>query len=303
VTAAMPDGTGTAGRYTLNRMPVHDVTMAYVDVGRGPPILFLHGNPTSSYVWRNVIPHLEGLGRCVAPDLVGMGASDKLDPSGPHRYRFVEHRRYLDGFLDAADIGFGVTIVGHDWGAVLGFDWARRHSDAIRGLAYMETIVRRLTWDEWPEDARSIFQAMRSAAGEEMVLEKNLFVERILPASILRDLAEDEMEGYRIPFREPGEGRRPTLAWPRELPIDSEPADVVEIVSGSAEWLSKTMIPKLFINGEPGSILTGTQREFCRTWPRQREVTVQGIHFLQEDSPHEIGRALAEWVRSLDRLP
>jgi haloalkane dehalogenase len=299
----MQDRAGTADRYSVRRIPVHDLTMAYVETGSGPPILFLHGNPTSSYLWRNVTPHLEGLGRCVAPDLVGMGASDKLEPSGPDRYRFVEHREYLDGFLDAIGIGTGVTIVGHDWGAALGFDWARRHPDAVRGLAYMETIVRPMSWDEWPENARSIFQAMRSPAGEGMVLEKSVFVERILPASMLKNLSEEEMQAYRGPFREPGEARRPTLTWPRELPIDGEPANVVEIVSDYATWLAGTEIPKLFVNGEPGSILTGPQREFCRTWPRQREVTVEGIHFLQEDSPHEIGRALAEWVRSLDRLP
>jgi haloalkane dehalogenase len=287
-------------RYEKKRANVLGRQIAYVEVGRGNPIVLLHGNPTSSYLWRNVIPHLEGSGRCLAPDFIGMGDSEKLEPSGPDRYRFVEHREYLDALLAALDVRDGVTFVVHDWGSALAFDWARRHSDAVRGLAYMEAIVRPVTWDEWPEAARLVFQGFRSAAGEEMILEKNIFVENVLPASVLRKLTDAEMEVYRRPYRESGESRRPTLTWPREIPLAGEPADVVEIVARYGQWLSQCDIPKLFINAEPGAILTGAQREFCRSWPNQTEVTVRGIHFIQEDSPDDIGRAVADWVQTLD---
>ena len=270
--------------------------MAYVEEGEGDPIVLLHGNPTSSYLWRDVIPHLTGLGRCVAPDLIGMGRSAKVPGSS---YRFVDHRRYLDAFLDAVGIHGRVTLVIHDWGSGLGFDWANRHRDAVRGIAFMEAIVRPLTWEEWPESARGVFQAMRSEAGEDLVLQRNLFVERVLPASILRDLPEETMDVYRAPFAEPGEDRRPTLTWPRELPIDGEPADVHQIVADYAEWLSDGPVPTLFINADPGSILIGRQREFVRSWPNQQEVTVPGAHFIQEDSGPQIGEAVADWLRAL----
>ena len=273
--------------------------MAYAEAGEGSPILFLHGNPTSSYLWRNVIPHLADQGHCIAPDLIGMGDSEKLEPSGSDRYRFVEHREYLDGLLEALGVVGDVTLVIHDWGSALGFDWARRHPDAVRGIAYMEAIVAPLRWDDWPEMARGIFQAFRSPAGEGVILEKNVFVENVLPASVMRPLGEDEMAVYRRPFVEAGEARRPTLTWPREIPIDGEPADVEEIVRSYGEWLSASRVPKLFVNAEPGSILVGPQREFCRGWPNQREVTVKGLHFVQEDSPDEIGQAVAEWRRGL----
>ena len=285
--------------YAKKRAEVLGRSMAYVDVGDGDPIVFLHGNPTSSYLWRNVIPHLEGLGRCVAPDLIGMGDSDKLENSGRESYTFTEHRRYLDALLEGVGVTDGVTLVIHDWGSALGFDWANRHRDAVKGIAYMEALVRPFTWDEWPEPSRRIFQGMRSEAGEEMILEKNVFVERILPASVLRRLTEDEMAEYRRPFAQPGEGRRPTLAWPRQLPIEGEPPDVVETVLSYADWHAASPVPKLFVNTEPGSILVAAQREFCRSWPNQTEVTVAGNHFVQEDSPDEIGKAVAEWYRSL----
>ena len=273
--------------------------MAYVELGEGAPIVFQHGNPTSSYLWRNVMPHLADQGRCLAIDLIGMGRSDKLDQSGPDSYRFVEHRDYLDAALQALGVEDDVTWVIHDWGSALGFDWCNRHRDRVKGICYMEGIVRPLTWDEWPEAARGIFQGFRSPAGEEMVLQKNTFVERVLPGSILRKLSDDEMEVYRQPFRNPGEDRRPTLSWPRQIPIEGEPADVVSIVADYGEWLSRSEVPKLFINAEPGAILTGAQREFCRQFPNQDEVTVAGNHFLQEDSPHEIGRAIASWLRKI----
>jgi haloalkane dehalogenase len=263
--------------------------------------VFLHGNPTSSYLWRNVMPHVEDLGRIIAPDLIGMGDSDAVDDPGPGSYRFVEHRRYLDGLFDhlgLADDG-EVTFVIHDWGSALGFDWSFRHPDAVRGIAYMEAIVRPVSWPDWPDAAREIFQALRSEAGEDMILDKNLFVEAILPSAVLRELSDDEMAHYRAPFAEPGEGRRPTLTWPREIPVDDEPADVVEIVERYGAWLAGSELPKLFVNAEPGAILTGPQREFCRSWPNQTEVTVAGNHFIQEDSPDEIGTALADWLGGL----
>ncbi len=274
---------------------VNGKRMAYVEVGTGDPILFLHGNPTSSYLWRNVIPHVADIGRCIAPDLIGMGDSEKLDDPGPDSYRFVEHREYLDALLDQLDLGDNVTLVIHDWGSGLGFDWAARNPDRIKGIAYMEAIVAPVTWDDWPEAARDIFRAMRSPAGESIVLQKNVFVERILPASIIRALSDEEMAEYRRPFTESGEDRRPTLTWPRQIPIEGEPADVHDIVTRYGAWLAKSDIPKLFINADPGTILTGNQREFCRSWPNQTEVTVPGIHFVQEDSADEIGRAVRAW--------
>jgi haloalkane dehalogenase len=284
-------------RYEKKRARVLGRSMAYVEVGTGDPIVFLHGNPTSSYLWRNVIPHVEKLGRCIAPDLIGMGDSDKLEPSGPERYRFVEHRDYLDALLDTLGVRGNATFVIHDWGSALGFDWANRHRHAVRGIAYMEAIVQPVTWNDWPEAARAIFQGFRSPAGETMVLEQNVFVERVLPGSILRGLSDAEMAVYRRPYREAGESRRPTLTWPRQIPIEDEPADVVQIVRDYGAWLSESPIPKLFINAEPGAILIGKQREFCRTWPNQTELTVKGIHFVQEDSPDEIGTAVADWLR------
>ena len=269
--------------------------MAVHDSGAGDPIVFLHGNPTSSYLWRNIVRELNDSYRCVAPDLIGMGDSEPSGAEGAGAYRFVEHRRYLDQLLDALDLGDRVTLVIHDWGSALGFDWANRHRDRVAGIAYMEAIVRPVTWDEWPEGATPIFQAFRSPAGEEMVLDKNVFVERVLPGSIVRDLTEEEMDEYRRPFATPGERRRPTLTWPREIPIDGEPADVTEIAGAYAEWLAGSEVPKLFVNADPGAILIGDQREFCRSWPNQTEVTVTGNHFLQEDSPAEIAAAIAAW--------
>jgi len=280
------------------RVAVRDLTMAYEEVGAGAPVVFLHGNPTSSFLWRNVIPHLADSYRCIAPDLVGMGDSDKLPDSGPGRYTFVEHRAYLDAFLDAMDLGDAVTLVVHDWGSGLGFDWANRNRGRIVGIAYMEAIVQPVSWDAWPEAARGIFQAMRSEAGEKLVLEKNIFVEGILPNAIIRDLTSDEMAVYRSPYLEPGESRRPTLTWPRQIPIDGDPDDVTAIVEAYGAWMADNDLPKLFINADPGSILTGRPREFCRTWRNQTEVTVSGRHFIQEDSPEEIGLAIAAW-RSL----
>ena len=274
--------------------------MAYVEAGVGDPIVFLHGNPTSSYLWRNIMPHLEAQGRCIAPDLIGMGDSDKLEESGPGRYTFVEHREYLDALLASLGVSGGVVFVVHDWGSALGFDWAHRHPDLVKGIAYMEAVVSPMTWDEFNQQARAVFEGFRSPQGEAMVLDKNVFVERVLPGSVLRGLTEEEMVVYRRPFAEPGEGRRPTLTWPRQIPLDGEPEDVVDIVRAYGDWLSRAPVPKLFVNAEPGAILIGRQREFCRAWPNQQEITVKGSHFIQEDSPHEIGAAISKWLREID---
>ena len=289
----MSEPISAADAYERHRVALLGTEISYVDTGAGEPVVFLHGNPTSSYLWRNVIPHVEGLGRCLAPDLVGMGDSGAA-PDGS--YRFVDHARCLDAWFEALGLT-DVRLVVHDWGSALGFYWAYRHPERVRGIAYMEALVRPLSWEEWREESRRIFQDLRSEAGEEMVLEKNLFVEGILPKAVLRDLTEEEMNVYRRPYLEPGESRRPTLAWPRELPINGEPEDVVSIAEDYSKWLAHSAVPKLFVNAEPGAILTGSQREFCRRWPNQEEVTVRGAHFVQEDSPHEIGEAVASFVR------
>jgi haloalkane dehalogenase len=288
-------------KYQKQRREVLGREMAYVEAGQGDPIVFLHGNPTSSYLWRNVIPHLEPLGRCIAPDLIGMGDSDKLPDSGPESYRFVEQRRYLDALLEALDVRERVTLVVHDWGSGLGFDWANRHREAVKGIAYMEAIVGPQGWDHWDiMKMRPFLEALRSDAGEAMVLQDNFFIEKILPGAILRTLSTEEMAEYRRPFVEPGEGRRPTLTFPREIPIEGKPADVAEIVSSYGTWLATSNVPKLFVKAEPGALLAGgANLATARSWPAQSEVTVKGIHFVQEDSPDEIGRAIAKWMAAL----
>jgi haloalkane dehalogenase len=271
--------------------------MAYIDDGEGPAIVFQHGNPTSSFLWRNIMPHCAGLGRLVACDLIGMGDSDKLVGSGPDRYSYAEQCEYVFALWDTLDLGDSIILVVHDWGSALGFEWAQRHRQRVAGIAYMEALVTPLAWSDWPQNARGAFQGFRSPRGEEMILQNNMFVERILPGSVVRKLSAAEMAEYRRPFANPGEDRRPTLSWPRQIPIDGSPADVVKVVAQYASWLANSDVPKLFVNAEPGSILVGRQREFCRTWRNQSEVTVPGLHFLQEDSPDEIGAALADFVR------
>lgn len=276
-----------------SHVPVLDSRMAYVDTGAGEDVVLLHGNPTSSYLWRGVIPRVAEVGRCLAPDLVGMGQSD---PSPGGSYTFADHARYLDAWFDALDVTDAVLVL-HDWGGGLGFDWARRNPDRVAGIAFMETFVQPVTWEEWPEGARRVFQGMRSEAGEAMVLEKNVFVEKILPASVLRELTEEEMATYRAPFAEPGERRRPTLTWPRMIPVVGEgPEDVVERVTAYADWLDTSDVPKLFVDADPGSILVGSHRERARGFRNTETVTVRGSHFLQEDSPEEIGEAVAAFV-------
>ena len=281
------------------KITINNKTMSYIDEGEGDAIIFQHGNPTSSYLWRNVMPHLEGQGRLIACDLIGMGDSEKLTNSGPDSYNYFEHRDFLFTLLEELNIGKQVVFVIHDWGSALGFDWSFQNQERVQGIAYMEGIVKPVTWDEWPENATKVFQGFRSEAGESMVLDKNIFVERVLPSSIMRELSEEEMNEYRRPFLNSGEDRRPTLSWPRQIPIQGEPKEVVEVVENYSNWLSSSDLPKLFINADPGSILTGKQREFCRSWPNQEEVTVKGTHFMQEDSPDEIGKAVSRFVSKL----
>ena len=278
---------------------VNGKRIAYLEAGAGDPIVLLHGNPTSSFLWRNIIPELEGCGRVIAPDLIGQGDSEKLPASeGPDRYSFEVAFDYLDGLLRELDASQNITLVIHDWGSGLGFHWARLNPESVKGIAYMEAIVMPMTWEDWPESARGIFQGFRSPKGEDLVLERNMFVEAVLPSSVIRDLSDEEMAAYRAPFDSP-EHRQPTLNWPRQIPINGEPPHMVERVDAYAAFMAKTDIPKLFVNADPGSILVGKQRDFCRTWPNQTEVTVKGLHFVQEDSPLEIGQAVAAWHAGL----
>jgi len=275
---------------------VNGARMAYVDEGDGDAIVFAHGNPTSSYLWRNVMPHVEGLGRLVAADMVGMGGSGKLSPSGPDRYNYAEQRSYLFALWDALDLGDKVTLVLHDWGSVLGFDWANQHRDRVQGVAFMEAIVTPMTWSDFPSKVRELFQGFRSPAGDRMVLQQNIFVDSVLPAQIQRQLSDEEMRHYRQPFAISGEDRRPTLSWPRNIPIDGEPSDVVSVVESNSKWLAESDVPKLFINAQPGAVVNGHTLQLIRTWPNLTETTVSGIHFVQEDSPDEIGTAVAKFV-------
>ncbi len=285
-------------RYSKHKVKVHGLEMAYVDEGKGDPILFLHGNPSSSYEWRNVIPHLTGLGRCIAPDLIGMGDSDKLPQSGPASYRLIEHRKYLDEFLKTLGVNKHVTLVLHDWGSALGFDWAYRHPHAVRAIAYMESFVKPITsWDEWPQEAVALFQKLRSSAGEHMVLEENFVVDNFVRAGVLRTLSDAEMAIYRKPYKQPGESRRPTLTWPREIPIGGKPHDVHQIIETYGRWLASSDIPKLFIEAVPGAMFQ-SHREFAKTWPNQTHVQIRGSHFVQEDSPDETGVAIATWMQN-----
>ena len=273
--------------------------IAYVEMGEGDPIIFQHGNPTSSYLWRNIMPQLQSLGRCIAMDLIGMGDSEKLEDKGNMTYSYDTHKKYFDGFLDAIGVESNATLVIHDWGSALGFDWANDYPQRVKAICYMEGIVQSMEWEDWNEDAKGIFQGFRSPAGEEMILEKNLFIEAVLPGSILRKLSDAEMNEYRRPFNDK-KSRRPTLDWPRQIPLENDPPEICRIVDSYSQWMAENNIPKLFINAEPGAILIGKQREFCRTWKNQKEATVKGSHFIQEDSPNEIGTAIFDWLKGID---
>ncbi len=276
------------------RIDILDSTMTYVDVGAGTPIVFLHGNPTSSYLWRNIIPHVSDLGRCLAPDLVGFGESGK---SASGSYHFADHKRYLDAWFDKLDLR-DVVLVLHDWGSALGFSWANRHRDRVKAIAYMEALVQPRRWEDFPNGRDQIFRALRSDKGESLALDNNFFVETVLPKSVLRELTQEEMDNYRRPFAT-RESRLPTLQFARELPIEGSPADVAAEVEEYSAWLSKSKLPKLFFSAEPGALIAGRSRDFCKTWPNQIVVEIKGVHYVQEDSPHEIGEWLRSFVRGL----
>ncbi|MQX37711.1 haloalkane dehalogenase [Roseospira navarrensis] len=291
--------------YPTHTVPVDGVDMAYLEAGSaeaGPTIVFLHGNPTWSYIWRNIIPHVEGLGRCLAPDLVGMGRSGKLPDSGPDRYTFADHAHYLFGLLDALAPSGPVVLVLHDWGAALGFAWARANPDRVRGLAFMEPLVMPLTWDLMPPPAVPAFEGFRSAQGEPMCLADNMFVEQVIPMAVMRELDETERAFYREPYPEPGEGRRPTLTWPRQIPIDGAPADVAADLDANVAFLKTSPVPKLFVSAEPGMMVTGPVADLCRGFPNTTEVSVPGAHYIQEDSPDAIGSALATFITGLPKV-
>jgi haloalkane dehalogenase len=295
ITAAITTTISTVDQLPRRRVRVCDTEMSYVDTGRGRPIVFLHGNPTSSYLWRNIIPYASDLGRCLAPDLVGMGQSL---PSPARAYRFVDHARYLDAWFEALGLTRDVILVLHDWGSALGFHRAFRYPEQVGAIVYMEAIVQPRRWSDVPQGRDTMFRALRSEQGEHMVLDQNYFIEVVLPKSIIRPLRDEEMMAYRRPFAS-REARLPTLVWPRELPIEGTPTDVVEIVERYGAWLAESQIPKLFINADPGAIIVGRARDFCRTWANQREVTVQGSHFIQEDAPAEIGTALRSFLKDI----
>ena len=290
----------TAFASNKKKISINGKHLAYTESGSGDPIVFLHGNPTSSYLWRNITPYLESQGRCVCIDLIGMGDSDKLDNPDENSYRFEEHYHYINAAIESLTNGENITFVLHDWGSALGFNWCYHNPESVKGIAYMEAIVKELTWEDWRDEAKGIFQGFRSDAGESLVLEKNYFVERVLPGSIIRKLSDEEMEEYRRPFIHEGEDRRPTLSWPREIPINNHPENVCAIVNRYAEWMLTNDLPKLFINAEPGAITTGRIRDFCRSWKNQTEITVKGIHFIQEDSPDEIGNAISSWYKNIE---
>ena len=288
-----------ANASTKKKILINNKSIAYIDSGSGDPIIFLHCNPTSSYLWRNITPILETQGRCISIDLIGMGDSDKLDNPDENSYLFEEHYHYISAAIESLTDGENISFVIHDWGSALGFNWCFNNPDSVKGIAYMEAIVKEMTWEDWDNDAKGIFQGFRSDAGESLVLEKNYFIEKVLPGSIIRALSSDEMNEYRRPFLNSGEDRRPTLSWPREIPIEGQPRNVCEIVNQYAEWMQTNDIPKLFINAEPGAITTGRIREFCRSWNNQTEVIVKGKHFVQEDSPDEIGKAISTWYKNI----
>lgn len=278
-----------------SKILVNNKNISYVEMGSGETMLFLHGNPTSSYLWRNIMPYFSDIKRCIAPDLIGMGDSDKLDSNNVGDYNFFTHQKWLNDILESLNLGNKIILVVHDWGSALGFDWAFRNIDRIAGIVYMEGIVRELNWDDWDQKSAPLFKAFRSEAGENMIIEKNIFVERVLPGSVLRGLTEEEMYVYRRPFLNK-EDRRPTLDWPNQIPIEGSPKEVVKVVNNYSKFFMKNDTPKLFINSDPGAILIGKQREFCRSWPNQSEITVPGSHFIQEDSPDLIGEGILNWL-------
>jgi haloalkane dehalogenase len=274
--------------------------MAYIDEGEGDAIVFSHGNPTSSYLWRNIMPASRGLGRLIACDLVGQGDSDKLPNSGPGKYDYFEQRSFMHALWDQLDLGDNVIFVVHDWGSALAFDYASKHSDRVQGIAYMESIVMPLEWSDFNESMRPAFEAMRSPAGDAMVLQENFFVESLLFGTIDPPISDAAKAEYRRPFLNPGEDRRPTLSWPRQLPFGEEPADVVEAVKSYSQWLATSPVPKLYFRAIPGVVDSSpNQVAFCRTFRHQDEIHVEGAHYIPEEAPEVVAPGVAAFVRRL----
>ena len=276
---------------------VHGSRMHYVDVGEGDPVLFLHGNPTSSYLWRNIIPHLSGQARCIAPDLIGMGKSDH--PKIP--YRYDDHYRYVTGFVDALDIGSNLTLVIHDWGSALGFRWAHQHQDAVKGIAFMEAMLFPLSWERMPAEYRTGFRMMRSPGlGWGMISVGNVFIKKMLPDMVARGLTPEAQAYYASAFPTIA-SRQAVRQWPQEIPIDGKPADNDATVGAFGEWLTRTELPKILFHGSPGTII----REDDVAWVRENLANLQvvdigdGLHFIQEDNPGLIGSELSKWYATL----
>jgi len=285
--------------FTKNFAEVKGKQIAYIEEGQGDPIVLIHGNPTSSFLWRNIIPELMDYGRVIVPDLIGHGDSEKLNTDEwPEKYNLESAYSYVDGLLQQVNSDKNVTLVLHDWGSAIGFLWAMRHPKSVKAVAYMEAIVKPMKWTDWPETATGIFKGFRSEKGEDLILNRNLFIEAVLPGSIIRTLSNSEMDAYRAPYLKPMH-RQPMLSWPRQIPLDGSPVNVVNLVKQYGTFMLNSQIPKLFINADPGSILVGRPREFCRSWPNQKEITVTGLHFIQEDSPNEIGQAVANWIQEI----
>ncbi len=286
--------------YEKKTVEVQGHAMAYVDEGDGDPVFFLHGNATSSYMWRNIMPYLDGGGRLIAIDNIGQGDSAKLADSGPQSYTLAEHQTYIDATLEALGVTDNVTFVMHDWGGPLGLTWAQRNPDAIKGLAHCETLVcDHASYDDYPDAVGALLKRLRGPDGEQLVLEENFFVEKIFTAGVMRDIDAETMAEIRRPYAEAGEARRATLTWPRQIPIAGEPKDVADLVEGLAVWMAENSLPKLFINVAPGQIIFERDLSIIRSWPNQTEVTVRGLHHPQEDSPDDIGAALRDWYTSL----
>lgn len=285
--------------FTKNFAEVKGKQIAYIEEGQGDPVVLIHGNPTSSFLWRNIIPELMDYGRVIVPDLIGHGDSEKLNTDEwPEKYNLESAYSYVDGLLQQVNSDKNVTLVLHDWGSAIGFLWAMRHPKSVKAVAYMEAIVKPMKWTDWPETATGIFKGFRSEKGEDLILNRNLFIEAVLPGSIIRTLSNSEMDAYRAPYLKPMH-RQPMLSWPRQIPLDGSPVNVVNLVKQYGTFMLNSQIPKLFINADPGSILVGRPREFCRSWPNQKEITVTGLHFIQEDSPNEIGQAVANWIQEI----
>ncbi len=276
---------------------VHGAKMHYIDVGEGDPILFLHGNPTSSYLWRNIIPHLSSQGRCIAPDLIGMGKSDHPDLP----YRYDDHYRYVSGFISALGIGSNLTLVIHDWGSALGFRWAHEHESGVKAIAFMEAMVRTMSLADLPGSLRVAFRMMRSPGiGWLMISVANIFVKKMLPDLTHAKMSPEALAYYAAAFPTVA-SRKAVRQWPAEVPLDGSPADNATVVEAYREWLTRTEVPKLLFHGNAGVAIKDAEVAWCRENLSNLEVVDlgEGIHFLQETHPEKIGRALSKWYAGL----